>query len=106
MKAIRLPETCLIDLITGSWFQNGACSATIGAEFGNYLGNVREKEKQPNDVIVAAFRKRLREVAGFGYVPDPIPMRNSKKAIVYYLFLASPKAVAEKIITAIFNKYR
>ena len=60
----------------------------------------------PDDVIVAAFRKRLREGAGFGYVPDPIPMRNSKKAIVYYLFLASPKAVAEKIITAIFNKYR
>ena len=30
----------------------------------------------------------------------------AKKAIVYYLFLASPKAVAEKIINDIFKKYR
>jgi hypothetical protein len=32
-------------------------------------------------------------------------MRNSKNAIVYYLFLASPKAVAEKIISDIFREY-
>jgi hypothetical protein len=62
--------------------------------------------KLPNDAIVAAFRRRLREVAGFGYVPAPLPMRNSRNAVVYYLFLASPKAVAEKIITDIFDKYR
>jgi hypothetical protein len=33
-------------------------------------------------------------------------MKNSKNAVVYYLFLASPKAVAQKIVTAIFDKYR
>jgi hypothetical protein len=38
-------------------------------------------------------------------VTDPLPMRNTKNAIVYYLFLASPKAVAQKIITDIFKKY-
>jgi hypothetical protein len=38
-----------------------------------------------------------KKVAGFGFVPEPLPMRNSKKAIVYYLFFASPKAVAERI---------
>jgi len=65
-----------------------------------------DKIKQPNDAIVAAFRERLKEVAGFTFVPDPLPMRNSKKTDVYYLFLASPKAVAQKIITDIFNKYR
>jgi|SRR5580700_7462665 three-Cys-motif partner protein len=65
-----------------------------------------DKIKQPNDAIVAAFRERLKKVAGFNFVPDPLPMRNSRKAIVYYLFLASPKAVAEKIITDIFNKHR
>jgi hypothetical protein len=65
-----------------------------------------DKIKQSNDVIVAAFRERLKKVAGFGFVPEPLPMRNSRKAVVYYLFLASPKAVAEKIITDIFNKHR
>lgn len=63
-------------------------------------------EKQSNDSIVAAFRKRLQEVAGFGFVPEPLPMKNSRNAVVYYLFLASPKAVAQKIITDIFKKYR
>jgi three-Cys-motif partner protein len=61
--------------------------------------------KQGNEDIVLAFRDRLKKVAGFGFVPDPLPMRNSKNAIVYYLFLASPKAVAQKIIGDIFRKY-
>ncbi len=64
-----------------------------------------ELEKQPNEVIVAAFRERLTKVAGFNFVPDPLPMKNSRNAVVYYLFLASPKAVAAKIITDIFNKH-
>jgi hypothetical protein len=59
-----------------------------------------------NEQIGAAFRNRLKTVAGFGFVPDPRPMRNSRNTVVYYLFFASPKAVAEKIITDIFNKYR
>jgi three-Cys-motif partner protein len=65
----------------------------------------REMVKQGNEQIVAAFRDRLKKVAGFNFVSEPLPMRNSKKAIVYYLFFASPKAVAEKIITDIFGKY-
>ena len=71
---------------------------------GNFFGT--EMVKQGNDQIADAFRERLQKVAGFGFVPEPLPMRNSRKAIVYYLFLASPKAVAQKIITDIFKKYR
>ena len=66
----------------------------------------REMVKQGDEQIVSAFRNRLKTVAGFGFVPTPLPMRNSKNAVVYYLFFASPKAVAQKIITDIFNKYR
>jgi len=33
-------------------------------------------------------------------------MRNSKGAIVYYLFFAAQKPVAEGIVRDIFNKYR
>jgi hypothetical protein len=62
--------------------------------------------KRDNEQIVAAFRERLNTVGGFDFVADPLPMRNTKNAIVYYLFLASPKAVAQKIITDIFKKYR
>jgi three-Cys-motif partner protein len=65
-----------------------------------------EMVKQGNEQIVAAFCDRLKKVAGFGFVPAPLPMRNSRNAIVYYLFFASPKAVAEKIITDIFDNYR
>jgi len=65
-----------------------------------------EKLKQPNEAIVAAFVKRLKEVAGFSFVPDPLPMRNSTNAVVYYLFFASQKPVAQRIITDIFGKYR
>jgi three-Cys-motif partner protein len=65
-----------------------------------------EMAKQPNKEIVAAFRKRLKEVAGFAHVAEPLPMRNSANAVVYYLFLASQKSVAGKIIENIFSKYR
>jgi three-Cys-motif partner protein len=64
-----------------------------------------EMVKQGNPQIVAAFRDRLKKVAGFSFVAEPLPMRNTRNAIVYYLFFASPKAVAEKIITDIFAKY-
>jgi len=62
--------------------------------------------KRRIDDVVDAFRERLREVAGFGYVPDPLPMRNSTRAVVYYLFFASQKQAAGNIITDIFAQYR
>lgn len=62
--------------------------------------------KNDNESVVAGFRKRLKDVAKFGYVPEPIPMRNSTGAVVYYLFFASKKAVAAKIVDDIFKKYR
>jgi len=69
------------------------------------LFGLRE-EKADNDVIAEAFRERLRNVAGFGSVAKPLPMRNTKGAIVYYLFFASQRPVAHEIVTHIFNKYR
>ena len=62
--------------------------------------------KQPNEVIAAAFRQRLAKVAGFKYVADPLPMKNNNGAVVYYLFFASPKPVAETIIRHIFDRHR
>ena len=70
---------------------------------GNLFG---WEEKQSNDTVAKAFQERLKKVAGFQHVPEPIPMRNTKGAIVYYLFFASPKPVAAKIVADIFDKYR
>ncbi len=62
--------------------------------------------KVGNDEVVAAFRRRLKDVAGFRHVTEPMPMRNSKNAVVYYLFFASQQPVAAKIVDEIFDKYR
>jgi three-Cys-motif partner protein len=62
--------------------------------------------KQDNETIVKAFRERLQKVAGFSFVPEALPMRNSNSAVVYYLIFASQKPVAKKIIDDIFKKYK
>lgn len=70
---------------------------------GNLFGF---EEKQSNETIVEAFRERLKKVAGFRYVPEPLPMRNSKNAVIYYLFFAAQKPVAAGIVRQIFDKYQ
>jgi three-Cys-motif partner protein len=64
------------------------------------------EEKTSNEAVVAAYRKRLKDVAGFKYVPEPLPMRNTRGAVVYYLFFASQNHTGNKIAEHIFNKYR
>ena len=64
------------------------------------------EEKESNDAVVAAYRKRLKEVAGFKHVPEPLPMRNTRGAVVYYLFFASPNPTGNKIVEHLFSKYR
>jgi len=63
-------------------------------------------EKEANETVAEAFRQRLREHGGFAYVPVPLPMRNSQRTVVYYLFFASHKSVAKDIVEDIFEKYR
>lgn len=63
-------------------------------------------EKARNEAIAEGFRKRLEEVAEFKYVPRPVPMRNEKGAVIYYLFFASPNKTGARIVEDIFNTYR
>lgn len=63
------------------------------------------QEKAPNKNIVEAYRKRIEEIAGFKYVPEPLPMRNSKGAVVYYLFFASHNETGARIAKSIFKKW-
>lgn len=64
-----------------------------------------EDVKTSNEDVAEGFRKRLINVAGFKFSPKPIAMKNSQKAIVYYLFFASHNATGEKIAKSIFKKY-
>jgi len=63
-------------------------------------------EKVENADIAEAFRARLKSAAGFQYVPRPMPMRNKRGTVVYYLCFASQKAVAQDIVEDIFAAYR
>lgn len=64
------------------------------------------EEKTTNERVARAFQSRLRNIAGFKYVPDPIPMKNSKGAVIYYLFFASQNKTGAGIVKEIFDKYR
>jgi three-Cys-motif partner protein len=82
----------------GSWRQ--AAYNKLPGLFGDL------EEKADNEAVAKAFQERLRRVAGFRYVAEPLPMPNSTGAIVYYLFFASPNKDGAKIVGEIFEKYR
>ena len=63
------------------------------------------EEKVTNRRFAEAFRERLKKIAGFKKVPQPLAMRNSKNSVVYYLFFASHKDTAENIVKYIFDTF-
>jgi three-Cys-motif partner protein len=91
------------DKLTNAWGDESWRAAAYRTERGLF-GDI--EEKVTNDQVVSAFQKRLREVAGFKYVPNPLPLRNSNGATIYYLFFASPNRTGSKIVEDIFSKYR
>jgi three-Cys-motif partner protein len=68
------------------------------------FGNI-DLEKVTNQKFATAFGDRLKTVAGFKKVPEPLAMCNSKGATVYYLFFASQKGTAENIVKYIFDEF-
>jgi three-Cys-motif partner protein len=88
--------------LTGLWGDEGWRPIAYPKQdglFGSY------EEKSTNAALAAGFRQRLTE-AGFAYVPEPLPMKNSTGAVVYYLYFASPNKTGGKIVKDIFAKYR
>jgi three-Cys-motif partner protein len=63
------------------------------------------ESKKGNEAIAAAFRERLRTVAGFAYVPAPIALRSTTGAVIYYVYFASPNRTGAKIVREIFANY-
>ena len=67
--------------------------------------SAKDRKRKAHQVLPSEYRKRLKEVAGFKYVPEPVPFLNSKGGLLYYLFFASHKQVAAKIVKHIFEKF-
>jgi three-Cys-motif partner protein len=59
-----------------------------------------------NQTLAKWFQERIKKIAGFKFVPDPILMQNSKGGQLYFLFFASHQLVAQKVVLDIFKKYR
>jgi three-Cys-motif partner protein len=95
-----------IDRMTRFWGDESWREAAYAEHPQGNLFGAPDIIKQGNIAIVDAFRERLRKAAGFQFVPEPLPMKNRTNAVVYYLFFASQKPVAQKIIDSIFKKYR
>lgn len=93
-------QAARMDAVWGDGTWRRAAYRTTADLFGEI------EEKVTNEEIAEAFRKRLQTVAGFQYVPSPMPMRNSKGAVVYYLYFASPSKTGAKIVSEIFDTYR
>lgn len=58
-----------------------------------------------NETLKQGFMERLKNKAGFAYVPEPILMTNQQGGPLYFLFFASHKPVAQKVAQDIFRKW-
>jgi three-Cys-motif partner protein len=90
--------------MTAFWGDDSWRQAAYRTERGLF-GPMEEKEAG-NEAVVEAYCKRLKDVAGFKFVPKPLPMCNTRGAVVYYLLFASQNSTGNKIAEHIFNKYR
>lgn len=70
----------------------------------NLFGD-EEMNKTENRDLVNAYCERLKDVAKFGFVADPLAMRNSRNAVVYYLIFDGPNRTGWKIVQEIYKKY-
>lgn len=64
------------------------------------------KKKPGNEPIVEAYRARLKEVAGFKYVSQPLAMINEQGAPIFYLIGASQAKPGLKVFNGVFQKWR
>jgi len=70
------------------------------------FGDFPLRKKPGNVPAVNAYRKRLRDVAGFPHVSKALEMRNEEGAILYYLIGASQVPQAVRVFNSIFEKWR
>lgn len=89
--------------MNAAWGDDSWKSAAYSSPQGNFFG---DPEKGSNEDVARALQMRLRDVAGFEFVPDPLPMRNSTNSVVYYLYFASHNEAGKDVVEYIFNMFR
>jgi three-Cys-motif partner protein len=87
----------------GSWREVAYEVSRQGRLFGE---PEQVKVESANEKIAEAYRKRLIDVAGFAYAPQPLQFVNKLGATIYFLFFASPNKTGNKIVEDIFRKHR
>jgi len=92
--------------MTAFWGDESWKTAAYAPSIQKNLFGEEAVEKESNHSIAEKFRERLQKVAGFSFVPEPIPMKNSTGATLYYLFFASQNSTADRIGRSILNKYK
>ena len=103
------PEKALpsqIDRMNRFWGDESWRRATYARQTNLFGEDDEVKLADANAKIVEAYRTRLRETAGFRFVPKPLPFLNDQGATIYYLFFASPNETGHNIVMDIFEKYR
>lgn len=71
--------------------------------FENDPDFAEDRERVSEGDIAKAYKERIKRVAGFNCVSEPFLLRNSQNSTMFYLFLASQKAVATKVMDYIFK---
>ncbi len=87
------------------WGDRSWHSAMFRPSAQTVLFGDEEMDKTENRDLVNAYCERLKEVAGFGFVAEPLAMRNSLNAVVYYLIFAGPNRTGWRIVQDIYRKY-
>ena len=103
------PEKALpsqVERMNRFWGDESWRQATYAVQSNLFDKDDQVKLADSNARITEAYRARLRDVAGFEFVPEPLPFLNEQGATVYYLFFASPNKTGHNIVVDIFNKYR
>jgi three-Cys-motif partner protein len=95
-------ETKQIERMNRFW-GDGSWRELMYSTSGNLFG---WEEKNSNEILAEAYRQRLKTVAGFNHVPEPLPMKTKTGSTIYYLYFASPNETGGRIVKHIFDKYR
>lgn len=102
---LSMAEQKDIDRMSAFW-GDASWKDLIYKEQKDLFGDARQIKVDNFKKLALGFRERLRKVAGFKHVPEPVLMRNTKNGPLYYLYFASQQDVANNIVNDIFNKYR
>jgi three-Cys-motif partner protein len=86
------------------WGDEGWMADAYSTEGMLPIPDLQPRKREP-EAIIEAFRNRLFAGAGFPFVSQAFPMRNSKGNVVYHLLLASHNKKAQQVMRALEKRF-